>query len=354
MHHVAASIYTVVLVAAAVFSSGSIAGPLEDIQSLSTNLWRKNLPYCTDKLGRQFPSKVDANGVCDDRDSVIFNGLLCASGEDAGCVAVANSQDTAATLPKRGAWWRSPRIALEDQKCTAPDGKCDSFSHDQGLGVLLTVVTKRTDPKYVTRLSDWMTWIDANRPCIVGNEPLCVRFWPRVCRDDTEPPNWPFKGCSMRPGDFAMMQTVLPRLGLNMIPDPNPLEDVLSKFNGWGPMFVVFGAGLNDIGYPMHLAAAGILILTPLVKNNDEQADLDFAASLLHRRQPKNAFYSYLAGAPREDTAKLVLESCPKTAADIPKDRTQWIWERADGSNAKLSTMLWDCVFMANMLALPH
>lgn len=238
-------------VIAASFIQVAQSGPLEDVQRLSQSLWRKHLPYCTDSQGFAFPSKISAAGECDDRDSVIFNGLLCASGEEVGCTAVIKSQDRAATLPNKGAWWRSPRIALADQKCSNPNGMCDSFSHDQGLGVLLTVVTKRSDPDYKKRLGDWVTWIDANRPCIIGNEPLCVRGWPRVCRDDTEPPNWPFKGCSLRPGDLAMMQTVLGRLGLPLIPDPPPIKDTFAQFREWAIPFILTGASFNDLGYPV-------------------------------------------------------------------------------------------------------
>lgn len=335
------------------FPCAANAGAVEEVQQLASTLWRKNAPYCSDKLGRKFPAKLQANGECDDRDSVIFNGLLCSSGEEEGCAAVLNSQDSATALPGKGAWWRSPRIALADQKCSAADGKCDSFSHDQGLGVMLTVVTKRSDPAYRNRLSDWVRWIDANRPCVIGGEPLCVRGWPRVCRDDTEPPNWPLKGCSLRPGDLAMMQTVLGRLGLDLIPDPWPIKDTFGKFREWAIPFILSGASLNDLGYPSHLAATGVLIMKSFAPASDTTPLLDLASRTLHERQPKNPMFALLAGSPREEVAKLVLEVCPKTEADIPAERTEWIWERKDGSDAPKRTMVWDCIFMANMLAKP-
>jgi hypothetical protein len=256
-------------------------------------------------------------------------------------------------LPAKGAWWRSPRIALADKKCDAPDGKCDSFSHDQGLGVMLTVVIKRADASYLNRLNDWMVWIDANRPCIIGGEPFCVRGWPRVCRDDTEPPDWPFKGCSVRPGDLAMMQTVLGRLGLPLLPDPAPLKDTFASFREWAVPFILVNSNVNDLGYPSHLAATALLIMRSFPASPDTAPLLDLAALSLNRRQPKNPFFAYLARKPREEVASLVLEVCPKTVDAIPKERLEWIWERADGSDAPKKTMLWDCVFMANLLGKP-
>ena len=44
----------------------------------------------------------DPDDICNDGDQTTYNGLLCASGEDAGCRAVAQAQDS------QGHWFRSP------------------------------------------------------------------------------------------------------------------------------------------------------------------------------------------------------------------------------------------------------
>ncbi len=66
----------VVAVSALLFASTCWSGPLEEVKRLSTDVWRPSAPFCKDKLGRPFPSKIQANGECDDRDSVIFLSLL--------------------------------------------------------------------------------------------------------------------------------------------------------------------------------------------------------------------------------------------------------------------------------------
>jgi len=320
--------------------AGTASGSdVDTVKQLSSSLWRPHLPRCS-YGGGSFPSKMHANGVCDDRDSVIFNGLLCYSGEAEACNAVLNSQDKAPLLPKRGAWWRSPRIADDS---SIP--RSDSFSADQNLGVLLTVATLRNQSGVLDRLSNWMNWIDANRPCAAGSEPLCVRGWPRFCRDDTE------KGCSLRPGDIAMLQTFFSRMGLE-IPEGLFMRDLFMRFHELSTLILLADAHVNDLNYPVHLVAVGITVLRSFASAGDAFI-LGEAAKVLNRRQPRNAFFAYVAGKSKEEVAGLVLGVCPTAAAAMPSEKTEWIWERPDGSDAPKSTMLWDCVFMANLLARP-
>ncbi len=89
----------------------------------SETYWRNEVVrYCG-----ATPSKED----CDDGDSIIFNGLLCMSGEEAACSAVQASQD------ENGQFWRSPR------RNPGNLGQDNSFSRDQTLGALLYIVKKR-------------------------------------------------------------------------------------------------------------------------------------------------------------------------------------------------------------------
>ena len=71
-------VYSVVLLALVPSSYAETA--VDQVIQRSKTLWEKHAPYCKDAKGRTFPSKIDKNGKCDDRDSVMFNGLLCASG----------------------------------------------------------------------------------------------------------------------------------------------------------------------------------------------------------------------------------------------------------------------------------
>ena len=313
---------------------------LHDIRQLASTLWRPNLPRCLDNQNRSFPSKIRANGSCDDRDMVLFNGLLCASGSEEGCTAVSNSQETSQNYPQKGEWWRSPRIALDP---SIP--RSDSFSPDQNLGVMLAVLKKRMDPGYRNQFANWINWIDVNRPCIVGTEPLCIRGVPRFCRDDTE------RGCTLRPIDMGLMQAVLTLLQIP-VPEGPFMRDLFAPFTEQVVAAnIKINAHFNDLGFPAHLAGVEIMIMRAIgPTHSDTNSTLREAATALHNRQDKNPFFAYLAEIGTLEVAKLVHDVCPKTIADIPQNKMEWIWERKQDSTAPSETMLWDCMFMANLL----
>src|SRR5262249_18840056 len=107
------------------------------------------------------------------------------------------------------------------------------------------------------------------------------------------------------------------------------------------------------------LAAVEIMIMRTTGPSNELSNVLNDAARILVTRQSANAFFAHIAGLPPGDVAHKALAVCPKTATDIPTEKIQWIWERKQGPNAAYSdtapqTMLWDCVFIANLLALPR
>lgn len=314
------------------------ANEIDDVQNFSKSLWEPNAPWCADKTGRRFPSKVKGDGSCDDRDSVMFNGLLCVSGFDVACEAVLNSQDTATRFPLRGEWWRSPRIALDP---SIP--RSDSFSADQNIGVMMTIVHRRQDAATLNRLVEWLDWINVNRPCIVGSEPLCVRGLARLCRDDTE------MGCTMKPGDIATMSATLERLSIP-VPDGPFMKDLFDYFKAYALPIILANSYVNEEDYPMHLVAASIMIFREFDPSGDLPPLLLGAAQELSRRQPANPFFAFLAAKPKLEVAQKVLALCPKSQAEIPTEKTQWTWERPDGSQANKNTMLWDCVFMSNLL----
>src|SRR5690348_11546418 len=71
--------------------------------------WHAGAPRCG-----EFPSKE----ACEDGDTTLFNGLLCASGEPLGCRAVQRAQGA------DGRFWRSPR------RVDGNLGQPKSFSRD--------------------------------------------------------------------------------------------------------------------------------------------------------------------------------------------------------------------------------
>jgi hypothetical protein len=149
-----------------------------------------------------------------------------------------------------------------------------------------------------------------------------------------------------------MLQTVTNRLQLP-IPEGPFMRDLFSYFNEFAVPLILVDAHVNRLGYPVHLVATGIMIMRSF-GSQESKPILDEAAKILHTRQSENPFFAYLAGVPRNDVAKKVLAVCPKAADAIPKEKTEWIWEREQGGDAPKRTMLWDCVFMANLLSLPN
>jgi hypothetical protein len=293
-------------------------------------LEKGNAPYCEDPVRRiWFPSKMDSLGNCDDGDATLFNGLLCSAGIPIACDAVKYSQDTSS-----GEWLRSPRIMSE--RYLRPS---NSFSPDMALGLQIYSVYVGND---FIRASfhHWLQWIEDNRPCIGGSEPNCIRGLPRFCRDDNE------KGCTIRPGDtISLKQTTH---YLNIEPPP-----VLSfTFKGVGGRFIqdellLLDAKVNQLGYSLHLV--GVNIWLARLEGYDSET-LHRAAEKLYSRQPQNPFFEYLAKGSSDQLKYRVLNLCPTSQAQIPLNRSQWAWERADSEQAWKQSMLWDCVFIVRLL----
>jgi hypothetical protein len=124
-----------VFTAGALFSTHAAAAGRRSAElDQMMNWWRQQLPFCNWPGVAPYPSKFEdniifdpanpLNGRCNDGDGVIFNGVLCASGDDRGCDAVKRSQST-----KDGEFWRSPRKVDQFSHAETP------FSDDHFLGV---------------------------------------------------------------------------------------------------------------------------------------------------------------------------------------------------------------------------
>ncbi len=327
---------------------GARASNISDAQSL-VPLWQANAPKC-----QGFPS----SDSCQDGDMTLFNGLLCASGEQIGCQGVKAAQDAS------GRWHRSPRLAADPSSRPT-----NSFSWDMALGVQLYVVT--TGDK--AALGRWLSWVESNRPCLVqspniGGQTYClVRGWPRWCTDDTE------KGCTAKPQNLATLVRTVDTLG---IPLPSPAEDqlpggiagavlkklqdesreanatlslkgLLESARGLHPTVLLLDAAVNREGYPRNLAGTEILLARRLGLSSREVA---LAALILGEKEPENAFFQYLVEGPTERVAGLLLKVAPQTAAQIPAKKDDWTWQRAQSAEAWKEANLWDFVFMARLL----
>src|SRR4029077_14444607 len=143
------------------------------------------------------PRDVDTS--CDDGDQTMYNGLLCAAGFKAGCLAVAQAQDDS------GRWYRSPHrrwmwkarcpelLVWETSKTPYKDilyqERCAyGFSPDHNLSVLLYAVTQHDDRAY----RNWLNWLRQFSTTTAlckgdgGHNDDCSEkvVWPRVCPED--------------------------------------------------------------------------------------------------------------------------------------------------------------------------
>lgn len=282
-----------------------------------------------------FPSRPtgDSGQPCDDGDMTLFNGLLCAAGVDGGCQAVADALD-----PATGQWHRSPRI-----RRVGNDRGGSAFSPDMALGVQLYLV-KTGD---VQRAQKWLTWLHEKTPCSIELGGTClVQGLPRFCTDDQAD-----KGCTMRPGDAAALaQTVdymQQKHGLGPLPDGR-LRGYLGSFGGYGPRLEELSSMVNKPGFSQHLVAVSILLYRNTGLNDPK---LQAAAVNIATKNPGNAFFSHLAGSPKDKVAQEILARCPSESNLPIPPLHQWQWERENGDEAWKHSCYWDCIFMNGMLS---
>jgi hypothetical protein len=297
-------------------------------QTVPPNLiawWEANAPRCRAPDGFQYPGKISSTDDCDDGDINLFAGLLCASGEPIGCETVRRSQTT------EGKWFRSPRRAQTDNL-----GLPNSFSPDMALGTELYLAMSRSSAAG----SAWLSWMNRVRPCLIGSGDDCLQSpLLRFCTNDDE------SGCTVRPGDASMLDATA-----RYVPLTVPTEDIDHLFHQAGINMLDMlwaSAQLNQAGYSQHLVAAQILLLRRMGYTDDR---LKAAAAILASRQPRNPFFAFLHEGRTANVLNLTLEQCPSPQTGLPRDRTQWAWEREDAENAWRRSMVWDCIFMARLL----
>ena len=223
----------------------------------------------------------------------LFNGLLCAVGDERGCVGVAQSQN-----PDTGEWFRSPRIRLHGN-----DRGGSSFSPDMALGVQLYLLKKQD----IDRGRKWLLWLHNRVACSVEIFGTCLlHALPRFCTDDVAD-----KGCTMRPGDAAELSATVNYLqknyGLPDLPDGR-LRGYLGSFSGYSPTIENISAQVNKPGYSQHLTAVSILLMRMM---GQKDSRIDEAAKVLADKNPKNAFFVFLNEGKTPKVRSLVLEKCP-------------------------------------------
>ncbi len=317
--------------------------------------WEENAYLCQAQDGLPFtappfPAKK-AGGECDDGDATLFNGLLCASGDQRGCNAVKNAQTA------DGKFWRSPRRAETNNLGKGDSVKQElSFSPDQDLGVLLYVVS--TGDKGA--LQRWLNWLENNRPPAAFG----LKGLPRYCIH---------ANCTLRPIDRDMLNEVANFYGLDNREGIAHYYARASQLS-LGFIDILLGkyganylgrrttdkisshAALEDSGFPLHLNAVRTLILRKL---GNKDAGLDTAVAHLTRREANNPFFQYLKQGATQAVADQVIQYCPSYGQplDDPNNRDQYTWEQGKSSqwskpfkkDGKVRGMIWDCIMMKNL-----
>lgn len=338
-----------------VVSKPTISQPLPHL-----DLWRVNAPFCFVHTDSRIPTLVfncDGQGVgsitsdldtkicfptkggedtvqpcSNDGDMTLFNGLLCSANVPEGCDAVTQSQDL-----KTGQWYRSPR-----RRIAGSVGAVNSFSPDMAIGLYHWLVSSPT-PQNKAKFEAWIDWLSKNKRCLDSE---CKRQWPRFCPDDDlDQPNGEY-GCTMRPGDLATLGVVTEKIGI-VIRDKQ-IRELTEEWRASANTLAWISAHTNEVGYRLHLAASVLYLYKRLGIKDDALNDAELS---LVTRQPKNPFFAFVNGDKVRATS-LASSLCPANQASISPvgQRIQWSWEREDSDEAWKRSMLWECIFISNLL----
>lgn len=323
-------------------------------------LWEQHAFYCPEAAidgvsVAKFPSKQHDNGECDDGDMTLFNGLLCASGDERGCDGVRRAQSP------DGRFWRSPRRAA---------ARSDNFSADMSLGILL-YVAKTGDYQALSR---WLNWIENTRKSrpwptceyvkkeVLGKDvffEVCAPDLPRVCEGID---------CLLSPISVDLIRETAFAFGID---PPDGIKNYYKLLNIAGLQNLTWlypvAAPLSSLylgedtcgklawdiktsgeNYPRHLNGVRVLLMRML--NLGDAQRINDEAIKLSDYEKENPFFAYLKEGPSSPVRNQTLNLCPATLEDIQNSgRSQWAWERPDSEMAWENSMLWDCIFMANM-----
>lgn len=301
----------------------------QSIQPELLEWWKANAPTCSAPDGFLFVAKNSGAGCGDedDRKSTLYAGLLCAAGEPIGCETVKRAQD-----PLSGRWFRSPRRAQSNNL-----GQQDSFGPDMAIGNQLYLATQ----SQAASMKLWLSWLDAHRTCWIGSGDNCVRsLLIRFCTDDTQ------NRCTAMALDLGILASTSNKLGQS-----SPSEDVNHLLNQakLNMLDLIWSdSQFKNDGVSQHLVGAEILLLRRLGITDQR---LVGAAHALAGKQPNNPFFLYLSEGPTQKVVNLTLSFCPTPATGMPHQRNQWAWEGDVSQGPSSNSMLWDCVFMARLIA---
>ena len=310
-----------------IFSSYCLSQAPNQDWDKAMKFWEDNKSLCHDTTtNMDYPSKAN----CDDGDMTLFNGLLCASGVSLGCKGVEKAQRS------DGSWHRSPRLASDPTLRPT-----NSFSPDMAHGVLLWAITTKDSEETRSKMARWIRWLEENQECKISeeNKRECDI---KVCIDHTE------GGCYLSKGDLSVFAATIIALGLEKEIHDNDLLNLINREAKNADIWAWVGASTAKLGFPLHLAAVKILLLK-MLNVQELNARLRSAAQILYGRQQENPFFLFLSNEQTSPVKQMVLQKCPTEESQLGL-KNEWAWERCDADKAWLKSMLWDCIFMGQLL----
>lgn len=344
-----------------------------------------------------FPTKKGCDPLGDigvAGDSVLFNSLLCYSGEASACRAVRKSQDSS------GRFWRSP---LHIGGRQIPDS--GSFSKDHVVGLLLYFAVSKNrnaaqrwlwsiqeDANLVHRsleigkeigedvareASNGAECVGQGLPCLVSEYQedwedlsyeekiacgiITVAFPPagvvcpavvsngkklvksghvprylslyleRVCEE---------AHCVLTPNLYALMYKTWKYIGL----EPSINMKVFRAADGEESM--ISQIKKVDPGVELHLKA-----VTALIRRVTHRGATSKMIDAIVEKDDKNPFHLYLDNAPLKKIVEAFAPMLTLTLDDMRANRGhQWTWERDSADEEWRDSMGWDLIFIKNLL----
>lgn len=262
-------------------------------------------------LIKEFAGGMPCKGHIEDGDSLLWAGLLHASGMKLDeCIVASQTED--------GQFFRSP---LRAENARHGLTELNSFSRDMATGLTLAAAADNAPFKVINAFEEWVEFVLQNG---------C-----KACKDTDG-------RCIMTPATFWLASYA----GADNVPAAYVLTRFLNK------PYTLIAAALNPKGYTLHLVGVSVFIMVHHYGSRKKlPLSLKLAARTLHSRQPKNAFFAWLAEKDQE--AKAINEAVKLHIAKHGQgDRHQWCWERDDEEEAWRDSCGWDVEFIDNLLNL--
>lgn len=268
----------------------------------------------TGELYRETAGGMPCKGDQEDGDSLLWAGLLHAADLD--------MTDCILKCEVEGQFFRSP---LRAQKAKEGVEQKNSFSRDMSLGLILAAAADAIPMNIMDAMERWIQYLRDNK---------C-----KACQDDTD------GRCIMTPVIFWLASYA----GAGNIPWYYKLTRWLVK------PYLILSAAINPKGYRLHLVAVSLFIMMNYYDYNTNSGKkplwLRLANHILYFRQPRNAFFAWLAGD--IDGARNINNAVKLYLQNNGQGRMhQWAWERDDDEQAWKNSCGWDVDFIDALVSM--